>query len=97
MEEDVTFTCSHSGESNPGPNRYTFYNDGNKEQNKTSSTWGPISFTSVNDGGPVSCVASNEIGEAQDSDEMQITVEGIIITDLYLCNNVKKIPPINAI
>ena len=76
MEEEVTFTCSHSGESNPLPDHFTFYKD-QQEKNETSSAWGPFSFTSVNDGGTVSCVASNEIGQAEKSDEMQITVEGI--------------------
>ena len=77
MEEEVTFNCSHSGASNPKPDHYAFYKDRNEEQNKTSSTWGPISSISVNDSGPVSCVASNDIGQAQQSDQMQITVEGI--------------------
>ena len=77
VEEEVTFTCSYSGDSNPDPNRYTFYKDQQEEKNETSSEWGPISSTSVNDGGSVSCVASSDIGQAQESGEMQVTVEGI--------------------
>ena len=77
VEEGVTFTCSHSGDSNPEPNRYTFYKDEDKEQNDTSSDWGPITSTSVNDDGSVSCVASNTIGSAVKSEESDITIEGI--------------------
>ena len=77
MEEEVTFTCSHSGDTNPNPNRYTFYKDENKEQNNTSPNWGPITFVSVNDEGSVSCAASNAIGAAVKSEESHITIEGI--------------------
>ena len=74
--EEITFTCTHSGDSNPSPDRFTFYKDGGEQNSSTYTKWTPNAPSSIKDGGSFSCVASNTVGVAERSDEKVITVEG---------------------
>ena len=75
VNEQVTFTCSHQQDSNPEPDNYEFNKDGQEQQNSSSTTWS-FSSDDVTKGGEVTCSASNEVGPADDSDPITITIEG---------------------
>ena len=71
----MDFTCSHTGDSNPPNLSFTFSEEGKDDTNSSSAKLG-VSYSNVNEGGEVSCVASNEVGHAQVSNEITVTVEG---------------------